>query len=187
MIHHVVAISAATTFIGATRTPPAHAARVPAVARRDGDHHGNGHHNRNILSSGSPTHNRGYQHTNNGNAGGTNPVQNGLCRRVTSCTIIQRVTIIQPERPAPAPATPPADVKPQIVQPQAVPPQTVQPPAVVPHTVVPQVRPVPRPRPRAPFLYMGPEGFMMMASDSGTGFGTSAGADSLPLPFGFFG
>lgn len=195
MIHHVVAISAATTFIGANRTPPAHAARLPAVARRDGDHHGNGHHNRNIISSGSPTHNRGYQHTNNGNAGGTNPTQNGLCRRVTSCTIIQKVTIVQPERPAPAPA--PVDVQPQTVQPQAVQPQTVQPQtvqpqaaqpqAVVPHTVVPQFRPAPRPRPRAPFLYMGPEGFVMMASDSGTGFGTSAGAGSLPLPFGFFG
>jgi hypothetical protein len=34
-------------------------------------------------------------------------------------------------------------------------------------------------------MYMGPEGFMLMASDSGTGFGTSSGTGSLP--FGFFG
>ncbi|WP_329253696.1 hypothetical protein OG417_11160 [Actinoallomurus sp. NBC_01490] len=184
MIHHVVAISAATTLIGATRTPPAHAARLPAAVRRDGGHHGNGHHNRNVLSSRSPTNNRGYQHTNNGNAGGTNPVQNGLCRHVTSCTINQKVTIIQPERPAPAPAS--AQAPPQTVTPQAVVPQAVAPQAVAPQAIVPQVRPAPRPRPRTPFMYMGPDGFMLMASDSGARFGASADTGSFSLPFGFF-
>ncbi|GLY91773.1 hypothetical protein [Actinoallomurus iriomotensis] len=186
MIHHVVAISAATTFIGTTRTPPSKAA--PAIVRRDGDHHGNGHHNRNVLSSGSPTHNRGYQHTSNGNAGGTNPVQNALCRHVTSCTISQKVNIIQPERPAPAPASPAVEVLPQTIVPQTAAPQTAA-PQTVPRTIVPQTRtaPRPRPRPRTPFMYMGPEGFVLMASDGGTGFGTSAGTGAFPLPFGFFG
>ena len=172
MIHHVVAISAATTLIETTRTPPARAVRRAAVVRHDGgNHHGNGHHNRNLFTVRSPTHNRGYQHTNNGNAGGTNPVQNGLCRQVTVCTINQKVTIIRPEPPGePAPATAPAT---ELLSPQAVVPQTHPAPA-----------PAPALTPRAPFIYMGPDGFMLMGGDSGAGFGGRAG--SL-LPFGLFG
>jgi hypothetical protein len=154
--------------------------RRPAAVARDGSHHhdGNGHHNRNIISVRSPTHNRGYQHTNNSNAGGMNPVQNALCRNVTVCTINQKVNVIQPARPA---------------EPVTVPIQTL------PETVVPQslVRPAPRPeeRPvarhvRGPFMYMGGDGFMLMAPDSDTpaAFGASSGRiGSFPLPFGFFG
>lgn len=129
-----------------------------AVLISDGGHHhyGNGRHNRNVVSVRSPTHNHGYQHTTNGNAGGTNPTQNGLCRQVTVCNITQKITIVQPERPA----TPPPPVSPAPVQ------------------ALPMTTAVPRPRPqvestaRGPFISMGPSGFLLMAPDSpGFGFG----------------
>lgn len=135
---------------------------VPATPARDGDHHhnGNGRHNRNIISVRSPTHNHGYQHTNTSNAGGTNPVQNALCRHVTACTITQKVTIVAPKRPTP--------VEPQPVEPQPVEPRPVQPP---PETLVPQslsgpARRSPELPVRGPFLYIGPYGLMLMGPDS---------------------
>jgi hypothetical protein len=184
MIHHLVAASALTGNVllsahttNAAKNPKA--ARRPAAAARDGSHHhdGNGHHNRNIISVRSPTHNRGYQHTNNSNAGGTNPVQNALCRQVTVCTITQKVNIIQP--PAPAAPVPAAPVQ-ALVEP------------VVPQRMVePQVRPVQRPveRPlRGPFMYLGSDGFFLMAPDSSAPatFGSST-ASGFHLPMGFFG
>jgi hypothetical protein len=162
MIHHVVAITAATTFADATRTPPARAVRAPSVIRQDGGNsHGNGHHNRNLITVRSPTHNRGYQHTSTGNAGGMNPVQNSLCRHVTVCTVNQKVIVVQPARPEPAPAPNP-------------------PIAVLHETAIPQSHPVSRPR--APFLYLGPDGFMMMGAGAEPGFGGRG-----LLPFGLLG
>ncbi|HEY0537758.1 MAG TPA: hypothetical protein VGD53_05290 [Actinoallomurus sp.] len=126
----------------------------------------------------SPTHNRGYQHTNNSNAGGMNPVQNALCRNVTVCTINQKVNVIQPARPA---------------EPVTVPIQTL-PGTVVPQSIVrPALRPAEPPvarHVRGPFMYMGGDGFMLVAPDSDTpaAFGASSGRiGSFPLPFGFFG
>jgi hypothetical protein len=138
---------------------------VAALISDGGHHHGNGRHNRNVISEASPTHNHGYQHTNNGNSGGTNPTQNALCRHVTVCNVTQKVIVVvpsRPERPAPeqpAPAVAPAGVP-------------AQPPVqVLPQTLVAQSRPRPAPparpvRLRGPFLYMGPSGFLLMGSDS---------------------
>jgi hypothetical protein len=183
MIDHLVAASALTGNVllsahptNTTRSPKA--ARRPAAAR-DGNHHhdGNGRHNRNIISVRSPTHNRGYQHTSNGNAGGMNPVQNALCRQVTVCKINQKVTIVQPAAPAaPVPATP-VQALPEPVVPQRM--------------VEPAIRPAERPaeRPvRGPFLYLGPQGFVLMApgSTAPAVFGSSTGP-GFHLPMGFFG
>jgi hypothetical protein len=170
MIHHLVAASAITTLASRPLPPPASLA--PPAVIRDGNHHdGNGHHNRNIISVRSPTTNRGYQHTNNSNAGGTNPVQNALCRHVTVCTITQKVQILQPERPAPPPT---------IVPIQAIPePQRAAAPR-------PPVRRAVARTPRGPFMYFGSEGFLLMAPGSGmpTAFGSSM---DQALPAGLFG
>jgi hypothetical protein len=180
MIHHLVAASALTGNVllsanttNASKGPKA--ARRPTATARDGSHHhdGNGHHNRNIISVRSPTHNRGYQHTNNSNAGGTNPVQNALCRHVTVCKITQKVNIIQPAPPAaPVPATP-VQALPEPVLPQRM--------------IRPAARPVERPV-RGPFMYMGADGFVLMAPDSTAPatFGSSAGG-GFQIPMGFFG
>jgi hypothetical protein len=180
MIHHLVAASAATALYGGVASRPARVSRRPATVARDGSRHhdGNGHHNRNIISVRSPTHNRGYQHTNNSNAGGMNPVQNALCRNVTVCTINQKVNVIQPARPA-EPVTVPIQTLPETVVPQSI----VRP------ALRPAEPPVARPV-RGPFMYMGGDGFMLVAPDSGTpaAFGASSGRiGSFPLPFGFFG
>jgi hypothetical protein len=139
---------------------------VLAIALGHGGHHhdGNGRHNRNVISDHSPTHNRGYQHTNNGNAGGSNPVQNALCRHVAVCNVSQKIIIVQPVPPAAPEPAPPL---------QAEPAPPVQ---VLPQTVVPQTfaRPAARQPAKGPFMYMGPYGFMMMAPDS-TGFGFGFG------------
>jgi hypothetical protein len=176
MIDHFAAFSAATALAG--RGVPLPARDRPAALVRDGGSHhhdGNGHHNRNIISVHSPTHNRGYQHTSNGNAGGANPVQNALCRNVTSCVVSQKVNIVTPERPAPTVVPIEAIPEPQ----RALRPPD-RPPAVRPATL-PATLQAARPT-RGPFMYLGPEGFMMMAADSSapTGFGSA-------LPFGFFG
>lgn len=125
---------------------------VAALISDGGHHHdGNGRHNRTIVSVRSPTNNRGYQHTTNSNAGGTNPVQNALCRQAAVCHVTQKITLIMPERPAPEPV---------VVQ------------ALLPQTVVQQSRPRAEPTIRSPFMYMGPSGFLFAAPDSG-GFGFS--------------
>jgi hypothetical protein len=170
MIHHLVAASAITTLASRPLPPPASLA-APTVVR-DGDHHdGNGHHNRNIISVHSPTTNRGYQHTSNSNAGGTNPVQNALCRHVTVCTITQKVNITTPERPAPPPT---------IVPIQAIPePQR----AFAPRPLA--GRPVAR-VPRGPFMYFGSEGFLLMVPGSGTPTAFGSSMDQA-FPAGLFG
>lgn len=140
----------------------------------DGGHHhytGNGRRNRNVLSVRSPTHNRGYQHTSNGNSGGTNPTQNALCRGATVCHVSQSVTFVLPP-PPPPPAQPPV---------QPLPAAPAAPARPLPVTVVPQYDPQPRPAPRperrpqpmrGPFVYLGPSGFWLMAPGSaGFGFG----------------
>jgi hypothetical protein len=168
MFHHLVAASASTALAGRPAPPPA--SGTPAAVVRDGNHHdGNGHHNRNIISVRSPTRNRGYQHTSNSNAGGTNPVQNALCRHVTVCTITQKVNIIQPERPAPPPTIVPIQA---IPEPQRGPAPPVR-------------RAVARP-PRGPIIYLGSEGFMLMAPDSTTPAVFGSSMDRV-FPAGFFG
>ena len=94
-----LAVTAAAVLAGSVSGPAAYA--------RD-HHNGNGHHNRNTISYRSPTYNRGYQHTSNSNAGGTNPVQNALCRHSYVCHVTQHITIVRPETP-PEPA-PPAQI-----------------------------------------------------------------------------
>lgn len=193
MIHHLVAVSAATALAGKGMPLPVRDRRT-ALVRDGGSHHhdGNGHHNRNIISVRSPTHNRGYQHTSNGNAGGSNPVQNALCRNVTSCVISQKVNIETPERPAPPPTVVPIEAIPEPqralrppaavpINAQAAPAAPAVPPAPVVR-VVQVVRPPARPVLRGPFMYLGPDGFMMMAGDSSapTTFGSGS-------PLGFFG
>ncbi|MDN3351496.1 hypothetical protein [Actinomadura sp. DC4] len=168
MIHHLLAASA-MSLAGRPLPPPADL--VPTIVR-DGNHHdGNGHHNRNIISVHSPTHNRGYQHTSNSNAGGSNPVQNALCRHVTVCNVTQTVHIARPERPQPPAETPPEPPPPTVeVLPE---PQREAPPPLEP----------PRQRlPRGPFLYMGPEGLLM-----GSGAGTPTLSLGGVLPFGLSG
>ena len=169
MIHHLVAASAVTSLAGRPLPPPASLA--PPTVVRDGNHHdGNGHHNRNIISVHSPTTNRGYQHTSNSNAGGTNPVQNALCRHVTVCTITQKVHFVQPVRPAPPPT---------IVPIQAIPePQR----ALAPRAPAPRA-PV---RPRGPFVYFGPEGFLLMAPGS-SGPAVFGSSMDQAFPAGLFG
>ncbi len=110
------------------------------------DHHnGNGHHNRNTISYRSPTHNRGYQHTSNSNAGGMNPVQNALCRHSYICHVTQNITIVRPEKPEPPAAEPVVDEP------------------VAPEPAAPPVEIVERaPAPAAnPLLYFGPNGIML--------------------------
>jgi hypothetical protein len=177
MIHHLVAVSAITAHVG--RPAPRPAISAPAAVVRDGGRHGNGHHNRNIISAHSPTRNRGYQHTNNSNAGGTNPVQNALCRHVTVCTISQKVSIVRPERPAPPPTIVPIQAIPE-------PQRAFGRPEREPESERPPVRrPIAWP-PHGPFMYLGPEGFLLMAPDSGAPalFGSSIGR---AFPAGLFG
>ena len=179
MILHLVAASAITTVASRPLPPPASLA--PPTVVRDGNHHdGNGHHNRNIISVRSPTTNRGYQHTSNSNAGGSNPVQNALCRHVTVCTITQKVNIVRPERPErPEPPEPPAP-PPTIVPIQAIPePQRAMAPR-------PLVRRVVVRAPRAPFMYFGSEGFLLMAPGSGTPTAFGSSMDQV-FPAGLFG
>lgn len=137
-------------------------------------HHGNGRHNRNVISEGSPVHNRGFQHTSNGNSGGTNSTQNALCGHVTVCHVHQKVIVVMPVRPAPTPPPAAAPVA-SVAVPAAVP---AQPPVeVLPQTIASQSRPQPDPRVpstspdwpvglRGPFLYIGPNGVLLMGAGS---------------------
>lgn len=141
---------------------------VVALIGDGGHHHGNGRHNRNVIAENSPTHNHGYQHTSNGNSGGTNSTQNALCRHVTVCNVTQKVIVVVQAPPAPPKQAAPAAVP---VQPQPQP--QVQ---ILPQTIAEQHRLRPAPRPVAeqrrpvrlsgPFLYMGPNGFLLMGDDS---------------------
>lgn len=133
------------------------AARIPAdpQGRLVTDHNngGNGHHNTTAMSVRSPIHNRGYQHTTNRNAGGVSDVQNALCHRARVCNLTQKVTIVNPERPAPPAPTAVATAQPR--------------PAVAPAQAIA----APPPSAAGPLLAMGPYGLLL------TG-GRSAGADS---------
>ncbi len=71
------------------------------TVRADDTDGGNGRHNRNTFSIKSPTRNSGYQHTNSGNAGGANSVQNALCRGASVCRVTQNVTIVRPAASVP--------------------------------------------------------------------------------------
>lgn len=169
---------------------------VAALIIDGGHQHGNGRHNRNVISEGSPVHNRGFQHTNNGNSGGTNSTQNALCGHVTVCHVTQRVIIVMPVRPAPpsaaappAPAAVPAPVPPApAVEPTA---HAVEPaehavePArptieVLPESIGPRPAasdqadpPAPSTSPdwprglRGPFVCVGPNGVLLVGGGSG--------------------
>jgi hypothetical protein len=190
MIHpHAIAGSASKAAIALTAficgSVPAYARAVqPEPPGPPSNHHhvGNGHHNRNILTVRSPTHNRGYQHTSNSNAGGLNNVQNALCRHSTVCTVTQKIIIVTPEKPAPPEEPPPIDVPPADTPPPVDRPLPVSAPQDT-GLVAPQLKPEPRPRPapppaeapvRGPFLYMGPYGFAMMAPESSAPVGIGA-------------
>lgn len=134
---------------------------VAALISDGGHQHGNGRHNRNVISERSPTYNHGFQHTTNGNSGGDNPTQNALCRHVTVCHVSQRVIIVVPSRPVQAQAPVPAP-KPPAEKPPEQPAVQVLPQTAVPRSPAP-TRSV---RPQGPFLYMGPGGSLMMGSDS---------------------
>ncbi|MCO5986889.1 hypothetical protein NE235_12330 [Actinoallomurus spadix] len=144
------------------------AARIPAnpQGRLVTDHNngGNGHHNTTAMSVRSPIRNRGYQHTTNRNAGGVSDVQNALCHRARVCNLTQKVTIVNPERPAPT-AVSVVPPRPAVVPDPAT---AARPrPAVVPAQAIA----APPPSAAGPLLAMGPYGLLL------TG-GRSAGADS---------
>lgn len=96
-----LATACGTSLLAAGLAAPS-AAAAPAAgrpgraARADDTQGGSGRHNNNTFTVRSPTRNQGYQHTNSGNAGGENSVQNALCRGARVCHVTQYVTIIQP-------------------------------------------------------------------------------------------
>lgn len=102
---HLAAACGTSLLAAGLAAPPAAAApaeRAPArAARADDTRGGNGRHNNNTFSIKSPTRNSGYQHTNSGNAGGANSVQNALCRGSSVCRVTQNVTIVRPAASAP--------------------------------------------------------------------------------------
>jgi hypothetical protein len=174
--------SASTVFIWGTALLPANAnaARIPHAPSAtnlvtDHSHDGNGRHNHNISSVRSPTHNRGYQHTSNSNAGGMTHVQNALCKNAKVCKISLKVIVVTPGKPnRPAPEKVDDAVTPEKVDDFS--PQKSDGPA-------PQTVDAP-PLGMNSFLYLGPYGFMLMASDSRmpATFGPSMGSD-LPSLF----
>ncbi|MCO5972217.1 hypothetical protein [Actinoallomurus soli] len=142
----------------------AEAARIPAAAQErlvtDHNNDGNGHHNATAMSVRSPIRNRGYQHTTNRNAGGVSDAQNALCHRARVCNLTQRVTIVNPERPAPPTAEAPAPA-----QLATVPGQTTAASA-------------------GPLLSMGPYGLMLAGEDSA---GPSSSAEDAGDPMRWLG
>lgn len=110
-----LAAACGTSLLAAGLAAPS-AAAAPAAgrpgrsARADDTQGGSGRHNNNTFAVRSPTRNQGYQHTNSGNAGGENSVQNALCRGARVCHVTQYVTIIQPVvtmSPEPGASVPP--------------------------------------------------------------------------------
>jgi hypothetical protein len=191
--------SAATAFAWVIISLPADAGAAASprtaplkVTRTRFDHHGNGRHNRNAISVRSPTHNRGYQHTNSSNAGGLNNVQNALCRHSTVCNVTQKVTIIRPEPVSPYPIRTVEPVSPETdapVRPEdldtALPEEPT--PAVREPTVPPAAGETP-PAATDPFLYLSPYGITMRtpASRMPFTFGTTGTIPSFAFPLGFF-
>jgi hypothetical protein len=133
-------------------------------------HVGNGRHNRNVVSVRSPTHNHGFQHTNNGNSGGLNNTQNSLCHHSTVCNITQKIIIIEPERPAP-----PAEAPESTGQPEATPP-----PEEIKPAISPAAAPETPPAKAQPFMYVGPFGFMLLTPGSSAPFGFHARGFTFP-------
>ncbi|MEV5747766.1 hypothetical protein AB0L00_08095 [Actinoallomurus sp. NPDC052308] len=174
-------VCALTVGLGLTwLSSAAEAARIPVGPGRrpvaDHNDDGNGHHNATAMSVRSPIRNRGYQHTTNRNAGGVSDAQNGLCHNVRVCNLTQKVTIMNPERPAPpaeaaAPQTAPA-------RPQTAPSQIAPSPAR-PQTAPSQVAS----SPAGSFLYMGPYG-LMLAGGGSSGPATSGEAGRPAAPGG---
>lgn len=182
------------------------AAPDPREARHlRGDHHGNGHHNRNTISTRSPTHNHGYQHTNSSNAGGLNSVQNALCRRSTVCNVTQKITIIRPEpvRPYVPPKAEPVSPEPgeevrpanldtgqteEVRFPDSSPPAS-SPPIARPAMTAPAIAAPTMATPAMaatadPYLYLSPFGISMMTPMSRMpfSFGTAQSAPSFTFP-----
>lgn len=91
MYRLIVSVGLASAFV----IGPAHAARSAVDPSPSGNSsNGNGNHNRNAVGIKSPTSNRGYQHTNNGNSGGLNGTLNTLCRHATNCKLTQNLIIV---------------------------------------------------------------------------------------------
>jgi hypothetical protein len=162
-----------------TRIPHRHAA-----AGRTSDHHdGNGRHNHSTFSNRSPTHNRGYQHTNNSNAGGLNNVQNALCRRSAVCHVTQQVVIVRPGNPNPSAPEEAGTVTSQNISPG---PAAEPAPQEAGAPAAPQEAPA---APAPPLLYLGPYGIMLMTPTASMPliFGTSmARGISFPFPTNMF-
>jgi hypothetical protein len=164
--------SASAVFMWGIALLPANAdaARIPHAPSAtnlatDHSHNGNGRRNHNISSVRSPTHNRGYQHTSNSNAGGMTHVQNALCKNAKVCKISLKVIVVTPGKPS---RTAPEKA-------EALTPEEVE--AATPEKVddfspqksdglAPQTANAPPPDTRT-FLYLGPYGFMLMAPASG--------------------
>ncbi|GAA4623967.1 hypothetical protein GCM10023196_022350 [Actinoallomurus vinaceus] len=167
-----------TVIIGMVWIPAsAYAARMPgrgpATLVTDHTDSGNGHHNRASLSVRSPVHNHGYQHTNNGNSGGLNPVQNAMCAHATVCNVTQKFTVVRPEKPA-RPAS--RRTEPLVRQPEAPAQQAATPV----QTLDIPARGADAPTPTNPFLYIGPYGIMLMPGSSGwSGSGAAGGPEPL--------
>jgi hypothetical protein len=161
--HRLAVASASTAFIVGIAPIPANAnaARIPHAPSEAGlvtdhSHNGNGRRNHNIFSVRSPTHNRGYQHTSNSNAGGMTHVQNALCKNAKVCKISQKVIVVtpgKPNRPTPEKVDAFTPEKVEGFSPQkadGLAPPTVNAPPLGVNS----------------FLYLGPYGFMLMAPDS---------------------
>jgi hypothetical protein len=163
--------TAVTALICANVALPAYArtAPPPPPGGSSSVHHhiGNGRHNRNVLTVRSPTHNHGFQHTNNGNSGGVNNTQNSLCRHSTVCNITQKIIIIEPERPVPPVGAPESSVQPAVTAPP-------------PEEIKPAVKPEITPAKAQPFMYVGPFGFMLMTPDSRIPMGFHSGGFTFP-------
>ena len=68
--------------------------RAGAALVSNGDGNGNGRHNKNSITVDSPTSNRGIQHFNNTNVGGSTNTQAAFCKRkFRHCRIAQRLTV----------------------------------------------------------------------------------------------
>lgn len=97
-VRFLLGASTSTAFIWGSAPLPASA--DPGPTQNDTAehvHYGNGTHNDNIISTGSPTHTQGYQNTDASTAGGATSIQNAMCRNVKVCNIVQKVTL--PRKP----------------------------------------------------------------------------------------
>ncbi|MEW9533954.1 hypothetical protein [Microbispora sp. NPDC049125] len=79
-----------------TSTPHPRAQRKATALDDDPD--GNHVRDGRITFDRSPRTDRGYQHSSINTVAGGTTVQNGLCRRSRVCKIVQKITVVTPER-----------------------------------------------------------------------------------------